>query len=451
MTITRRRFGQLSGLAAGSALLPQPVRAAAAPDVTLEVAPYTLEASPRHHIRTVAYNGKVPGPLLRMRQGQEQVIEVRNLSKDPEVVHWHGLFLPSDIDGAMEEGTPMIDPGSQVRLSFKPDPPGFRWFHTHTFAGKDLTKAQYGGLHGFLLIESRDNPGDYDREVFLALHDWDGHFEGGDDGYMNPVYDVSTINGKMLGFGEPVRVKQGDRALMHVLNSSPTEVHWIALAGHSFQVIALDGNAVLQPQTVAMLRLAPAERVSAVVAMNNPGAWVLGEVRKHIQSAGMGIVIEYAGAQGRPAWTQPESLIWNYRQFAAPGETRPAGEEIIRIELAFDSKFQGHGNEELWRINGKSYPHTDEPNLKAGQRYRLVMKNLSMDDHPMHLHRHTFEIRQVDGSPELRGLRKDVVLVPAKTTAEVEFLANNPGRTLFHCHQQDHMDRGFMMVFRYAQ
>jgi FtsP/CotA-like multicopper oxidase with cupredoxin domain len=178
--------------------------------------------------------------------------------------------------------------------------------------------------------------------------------------------------------------------------------------------------------------------------------WVLGEVRKHIQSAGMGTVIEYAGASGKPAWTQPESLIWNYRQFAEPETTEEAGGEVTRIELVFDSKFQGHGNEELWRINGKSYPHTDEPSLREGQRYRLVMKNQSMDDHPMHLHRHTFEVRRVDAGPEMRGLRKDVLLVPAKTTAEVEFLANNPGRTLFHCHQQDHMDRGFMMVFRYA-
>jgi FtsP/CotA-like multicopper oxidase with cupredoxin domain len=448
--ITRRRFGQLSGLAAGSVLLPQSVRAATPPDITLEIAPYTLEASPKHRFHTLAYNGQIPGPLLRMRQGQEQTIEIRNLSGDPEVVHWHGLFLPSEIDGAMEEGTPMIAPGSSVRYSLKPDPSGFRWFHTHTFAGKDLTKAQYGGLHGFLLIEQGDAPGNYDREVFLGLHDWGGHFQGGDDGYMNPVYDVSTINGKMLGFGEPVRVKQGDRVLIHVLNSSPTEVHWIALAGHSFRIIALDGNAVPQPQTGAMLRLAPAERVSAVVEMNNPGAWVLGEVRKHIQSAGMGVVIEYAGSAGKPAWTQPESLIWDYRQFAASEETKPGGENVTRIDLTFDSKFQGHGNEELWRINGKSYPHTDEPILKSGERYRLVMKNLSMDDHPMHLHRHTFEVRRVGGSPEIHGLRKDVILVPAKTTAEVEFVANNPGKTLFHCHQQDHMDRGFMMVFHYA-
>jgi FtsP/CotA-like multicopper oxidase with cupredoxin domain len=449
--LTRRRFGHLSGLAAGSRLLPRLARAATAPDITLEIAPCTLEASPRHHLRTVAYNGQIPGPLLRMRQGQEYTIEVQNRTGDPEIVHWHGLYLPPEIDGAMEEGTPMIAPGATVRYTFKPEPAGFRWYHTHTFAGNDLTRAQYGGQHGSLLIEPRENPGRYDRELFLALHDWSGHFESSDDGSMNPVYDVSTINGKMLGFGEPVRVKQDERVLLHVLNSSPTEVHWIALAGHGFQVIALDGNPVPQPQTVPMLRLAPAERVSAVVEMTSPGIWVLGEVRKHIQAAGMGIVVEYAGATGKAAWTQPEKLLWNYRQFSAPGETRISGDEVQRINLAFDSKFQGHGNEELWRINGKSYPHTDEPVLKTGQRYRLVMKNLSMDDHPMHLHRHTYEVRQVEGGPEIHGLKKDVLLVPAKTTAEVEFLADHPGRTLFHCHQQDHMDRGFMMVFRYAE
>lgn len=451
--LTRRQFAQLSGMAAGSVLLPGISGAAVSPDVTIEIAPYTLEASPKHHFRTIAYNGQIPGPLLRMTQGRQQTVEVRNLTADPEIVHWHGLYLPSEVDGAMEEGTPMIAPGATVRFSIKPDPPGFRWFHTHTFAGNNLARAQYSGQHGFLMIEPRENPASYDREIFLGLHDWGGHFAGGDDGFMKPQYEVSTINGKMLDFGEPLRVKQGERVLMHLLNSSPTEVHWIALAGHSFHVISLDGNPVPQPQTVPMLRLAPAERVSAIVDMNTPGVWILGEVRKHIREAGMGIVLEYAGATGKPQWTQPADLVWNYRQFAASGEITTGANSAsaaTRIDLAFDSKFQGHGNEELWRINGKSYPHTDEPALKAGQRYRLVLKNLSMDDHPMHLHRHTFEVRQVDGSPELHGLNKDVVLVPAKSTAEVEFVANNPGRTLFHCHQQDHMDRGFMMVFRYA-
>lgn len=452
-SMTRRHFAQLSGMAAGSLAFSGMARAAAVPDVTLEIAPHALEVSPKHHIRTVAYNGQIPGPLFRMREGEHRSVEIRNLTKDAEVVHWHGLYLPSEIDGAMEEGTPMIAPGASTRYDMTPKPAGFRWYHTHTFAGKNLTRAQYGGLHGFLLIEPRDNPAAYDREVFLGLHDWNGQFLSSDDGYMNPVYDLATVNGKMLGSGDPVKVKQCERIMIHILNSSPTEVHWISFSGHSFRVVALDGNAVPQPRMVSMLRIAPAERASAIVEMNNPGVWILGEVREHIQASGMGIVIEYADSSGKPVWMQPKDLVWNYRQFASSGDAAQ-NQDAKTIELVFDSKFQGHGNEELWRINGLGYPQNSTPGnsavLQTGQRYRLIMKNKSMDDHPMHLHRHTFEVRRIEDSGEIAGMRKDVVLVRAGGTVEVEFLADNPGKTLFHCHQQDHMDRGFMMVFNYA-
>jgi len=290
----------------------------------------------------------------------------------------------------------------------------------------------------------------FDREVFLALHDWGGREEPSADGSAMPDYEAATINGKMLGFGEPVKVKQGERVMLHVLNSSPTEVHWVALAGHRFQVVALDGNAVPQPKTVPMLRLAPAERVSAIVTMDAPGVWVLGEVRKHVYAMGMGIVIEYANASGAPKWIQPEELVWDYAQFAEPAQfTEEAQGGVIEIPLTFDSKFEGHGNPEIWRINGKSYPDVESRPLEAGRRYRLAMKNQSTDDHPIHLHRHTFEVVNVGGAA-MRGLMKDVLLVPAGRTSAVEFTASHPGNTLFHCHQQDHMDRGFMMVFRYA-
>jgi FtsP/CotA-like multicopper oxidase with cupredoxin domain len=445
--MTRRRFGQMGAMAAACVVMGG--AGGAEPDFTLEIAPYVVEASPKHRIRTVAYNGQVPGPLLRMKEGREVSVVVRNLSPEAEVVHWHGLFLPSEVDGAMEEGTPMIPAGATTTLRFRPEPAGFRWFHTHTSAGGDLRKAQYGGQHGFLMVDGSESAVAHDREFFLALHDWEGSLLGGDDGSMNPVYEVSTINGKMMGFSEPLRVKQGERVLLHVLNSSPTEVHWIALAGHKFQVVALDGNAVPRPQTVDMLRLGPAERVCALVTMDAPGVWVMGEVRRHVQAAGMAVVVEYAGANGQPKWIQPDDLRWNYDQFASADASGGAG-EVERISLVFDSKFKGHGSEEMWTINGKSYPETAEPALVAGRRYRLMMKNVSMDDHPVHLHRHSFEVRRVGGGAELQGLKKDVVIVPAKSTAEVEFLANHPGRTLFHCHQQNHMDKGFMMVFRYA-
>jgi FtsP/CotA-like multicopper oxidase with cupredoxin domain len=121
-----------------------------------------------------------------MREGEAQSVQIRNLTKDSEVVHWHGLYLPPDIDGAMEEGTPMIAPCASTRYTMTALPAGFRWYHTHTFAGKNLTKAQYDGLHGSLLIEPHDNPAEYDREVFLGLHEWSGQFLSSGDGYMNP-------------------------------------------------------------------------------------------------------------------------------------------------------------------------------------------------------------------------------------------------------------------------
>ena len=267
---------------------------------------------------------------------------------------------------------------------------------------------------------------------------------------MDPIYEVSTINGRTLGFGEPLRVKPGQQVLLHLVNTSATEPHWIALAGHQFRVIALDGNPVPQPQLVSMLRLSPAERVCAIVEMNNPGVWVMGEVRKHVMAAGMGVVVEYADRSGKLQWQQPNNLIWDYLQFAAPGPALPSASSAIEIPLVIESKFAGHGAMDKWMINGKSYPDTETVALTYGQRYRLLFRNKSSDDHPVHLHRHSFELRRFSGQPETHGIRKDTVLVPANSEVDVEFTADNPGLTLFHCHQQNHMDLGFMMLFRYA-
>jgi FtsP/CotA-like multicopper oxidase with cupredoxin domain len=114
---------------------------------------------------------------------------------------------------------------------------------------------------------------------------------------------------------------------------------------------------------------------------------------------------------------------------------------------------------ESWTINGESYPNARVEPLLSGRRYRLQFINKSIDDHPVHLHRHSFELRRLGmpltggrGAPPdaLGGILKDVLLVDSQTRAEVEFTANHPGATLFHCHQQNHMDLGFMLLLDYA-
>jgi FtsP/CotA-like multicopper oxidase with cupredoxin domain len=231
------------------------------------------------------------------------------------------------------------------------------------------------------------------------------------------------------------------------VNASATMTHWLALPGHTFKVLALDGNLVPVQASVQALRLAPAERAGVLVTMNSPGVWVLGETRDDIRKAGMGIVIEYAGQQGDAKWMEPAEKLWDYRRFATPDAE--SIQPDVRVPLVFDSKFHGHGALETFTINGKSFPHTDTITLYAGKRYRLMMENKSTDDHPVHLHRHTFEVTSLNGQP-FSGLRKDVVVVSAKGRAEVDFVADDPGLTLFHCHQQVHMDFGFMTLFNYA-
>jgi FtsP/CotA-like multicopper oxidase with cupredoxin domain len=416
-------------------------------DVRLEIAPLKLEIAPKKIIHTVAYNGSVPGPLIRWPEGKPITIDVVNHTDVPEIVHWHGLWIPSDEDGAMEEGSPMIVPGGQRRYHFTPQPAGFRWYHTHAFAGHDLKRGGYTGQFGCFYIDPKQAPGAYDQEIFLTLHDWNAYMGGGGDASMDAFYDYSTINDRMLGHGDPIKVREGQRVLFHVLNASATATHWLAFAGHEFTVVGMDGNEVPRQTKAPAVRLAPAERLDLLVEMNRPGVWVLGETRAEIRKTGMGIVVEYANQPGEPRWIDPPETLWNYALFAK--QTSVATEPDERVLLVFESKFHGHGDFDFWTINGKSYPETDIIPLKEGRHYRLAMRNKSSDDHPIHLHRHTFEVTSLDGKP-LSGLRKDVVVVKANSEAEIDFVAANPGATLFHCHQQTHMDFGFMMLFRYV-
>src|SRR5215469_555428 len=130
-------------------------------------------------------------------------------------------------------------------------------------------------------------------------------------------YRTFTINGRMLGHGEPLGVKRGERVLFHVLNGSATEIRSLALPGHPFNVVAMDGNPLPKPVRVPVLWLGTAERISAVVEMNHPGVWILGDTADDDRHHGMGIVIEYAGQKGKPQWTTPPDVHWNYLHFGS--------------------------------------------------------------------------------------------------------------------------------------
>lgn len=454
--IPRRRFLQSVGAGlvgalpiAGSILQqPQLEPPAAKADFTLHIQPVTVELSPKHSYKTTGYNGSAPGPIIKVPEGKTISIDVFNDTDEQEIVHWHGLQIPSNVDGSTEEGTPSVAPRQCVRYTFAASPSGTRWYHTHVAAGRNVNRATYTGQFGFFYIQPRSEPGDYDAEYFLAFKEWDPFWttQMGNGDSLDVGYKRFSINDRSLGFGEPLRVKAGQRIMLRILNASATLLRRIAFAGHRFHVLALDGNPVASPQDVDVLELGPAERVDALVTMNTPGVWVLGAADDHDREAGMGIVVEYAGQSGPPVWRPASRAPWSYTAFGTSGAGSP---QAVPIPLVFRKKFVSSHWQDKWTINGKQFPHTDPIPVKTGGLYRLIYDNKSDEAHPIHLHRHTFELVKIGGVPT-RGVKKDVVMVAANSQVEVELLANNPGPTLFHCHNQMHMDFGFMTLFQYV-
>lgn len=246
MAVDRRTLLRLGGATALSSALPKmataqspvapasPVEGAA--DHTVGIGSGLVELAPDQIISTTTYNGQFPGPLLRFDEGRQVVVDIHNDTDTPEQLHWHGQTVPVDVDGAAEEGTPFIPARGMRRIAFTPGPTGLRFYHTHLTSGADLSGGQYGGQVGPVYIEPRHEPGRYDREVFLTLKEFQPVLSRGGDmamDFLSPAtrvkaleetgesamqaslakgmphglevgYSLFSINGRMLGHGEPV-------------------------------------------------------------------------------------------------------------------------------------------------------------------------------------------------------------------------------------------------------
>ena len=484
MTIDRRSFLKVAGLAPFVGAVPRALWAGAQgsdakADYTIRIATGLVDLAPGHIVSTTLYNDQFPGPLLRFKEGQRAVVDVFNDTDTPELVHWHGQMVASEVDGAFEEGTPFVPAHGMRRIAFVPRPSGFRFYHTHVMAGADLNRGTYTGQAGPVYIEPTDNAGAYDREIFLVLKEFEPSWSRGGDMAMDMLagaplqalqvmgkttdaerkgtpkgfeagYALFSINGRMRGHGEPLRVKTGERVLFHVLNASATEIRSLALPGHVFRVVALDGNPVPTPATVPVLWLGTAERVSAIVDMKHPGTWMMGDLADDDRRHGMGMVVEYAGRKGPALWVKPQPFRWDYTRFGKPRATPAPPDETIEMTIVKHNA-AAHGFN-VWTLNGEAFSHEAiKPmyTLQQGLRYRLTFRNASDDVHPLHLHRHSFELIRVGGKATA-GVMKDVVMLGGFQELELDFVADNPGLTLFHCHQQVHMDFGFMALFTYA-
>lgn len=233
-------------------------------DITLRIERAQIEVAPGSTITTTAYNGSVPGPLVRMKEGVPATVDIINQTDIPEYVHWHGFEISPELDGTAEEGSLVVPPGGHLQYEITPLNSGSRYVHSHAMAMTDLSHGVYSGQFAFVHVEPKRSPGLYDQEIFLSTHEWEPRLvpeqedesaeedddEGeGNGGSMEIRYGIRSINGKALGHGEPIRVKEGQRVLFHVLNASATENVQLYLPGHKFYVVALMATRSLAPDT----------------------------------------------------------------------------------------------------------------------------------------------------------------------------------------------------------
>jgi FtsP/CotA-like multicopper oxidase with cupredoxin domain len=452
----------------------------------LETRQVMWELAPGKRIKAMAYNRQVPGPELRLQEGERVRVVLTNALSEPTTLHWHGVDVPNAMDGVPGLTQKPVAPGETFVYEFDARPAGTRWYHTHFASATQLDL----GLYAPMVIEpAQSDPFPFDREYTLVLDDWVtgsgpaltrtvegtarargrmggmmggmmGRGMGGMMGGMGCMmggmmggsrslaYDTMTINGKAYPATEPLLVHKGERVRLRLINASADHTHIVRLAGHRLQVTHTDGNPLEQPVDVDAVPITPSERYDVQFVADHPGAWILACAEPGHARAGEQVQVVYKGHENAPS-VAPEGVVtdlqvWHY----GLGQGRQLLSSPSGQKRAFDLTLSGGMmGSDVWTVNGQQYPNVDPLRLRQGDLARVRFLNHSMEAHPMHLHGQSFRVLAVNGQPLARPLVKDIVDVEAHMgTVDVEFVASNPGDWLFHCHKPMHMEGGMMAL-----
>ena len=443
--------------------------------LSLTVGRTRWELGPGKVVEAYAYNGRVPGPELRVSEGDTIRLTVTNELSEPTTVHWHGVEVPVGMDGVPRLSQEPIPPGGSFTYEFVATPAGTRWYHAHF---NELSQ-QGGGLVGALIVEPRQaaTPAP-DREYTLVTNEWvtgtappaqpstptpptsggrggmmgsggmmgpggTGGMMGSDSG--TPYFDTFAVNGKAYPNVPPLMVRQGERVRLRLINAGATQTQAFALAGHTLTITHSDGNPLARPLEAAAVLLGVGERADVEFLADNPGRWQLRGLMPGQADDGLAVDIVYGGHEADPVrGFAPDTRFRPARYADFAGPPHPAGPDRT-YELTLSG---GMMDPDVWTINGKSYPYTDHLDVQPGERVRLKLFNMSMEDHQMHLHGHTFQVVAIGGRP-VDGPLKDTITVRHMEQYEIEFVANNPGAWLFHCHNLEHMSGGLIAEVHY--
>lgn len=454
----RRGFLALAGAATAAALSPALVPAqAAARRLRVSAASQALVGQGNPPTAVWAYDGTVPGPELRYRQGERLRIEVENALDAGTTVHWHGIRLPNAMDGVPYLTQPPIAPGGE-RFLYEFDLPdaGTYWYHPHLGSPEQVGR----GLYGALIVEEHDPPA-VDRDVVWVLSDWRldreaknvGDFRGFmDSSHAGRIGNTVTVNGAVR---ESFGVRAGERIRLRLINASNARIYGLRFEGHEPWVIAFDGQPI-EPYRQANGRvvLGPAQRADLVIDCGGaPGSRHRVVDDFYPQRAYRLLDLAYSGdAAARDASRPAPRLPAN--PFPKPDLGRAERHRIVfggGMMGAMPDQRKHKGM--FWSVNGQpaaddTHHHAPLLTLARGRSCVFELINDTAWHHPIHLHGHVFNVLSREGKSAERGESGDTVLIDPKTRAEIAFVADNPGNWMLHCHILEHLASGMMATIR---
>ncbi len=485
-SVTRRMALRGGGLSAAAALLsatPRTGALAAAPEASaysLEPAPATaaLLSTGQPHTAVWAYNKEVPGPVLRLRQGEPFRSVVRNGLTEGTTVHWHGIRLPNAMDGVPFLTQKPITPNGSFTYAFTPPDAGTFWYHPHEHTAGEMGR----GMAGALIVEEREPPA-FDRDLLWVLQDWEmepnGSLLPGFDTFMQAamagrIGNVVTINGSRHA---GISLRAGERIRLRLVNACLARFMALRFAGHRVVVVALDGQPVTQPFVPAGERvlIAPAQRVDLLLdTVGDPGGrypvtddFYGGRLTYQLTE------LAYTKQPRRHPHLPTQLPVLKPNPVPAPDLRDPVRHRLTIVGGMMGGLGGGGGMmsggmmggmgmmadgkptlaTKIWGIRG---PHGMNDGMAPiftiplGRTALITLENQTRWWHPMHLHGYSFTVLSRNGVAARHPHLRDTVILRPNDTVTFAFAADNPGQWMFHCHVIEHQATGLMTVIRVA-
>lgn len=413
-------------------------------DYQFEAFEFPWEIAPGKSVVAWGFNGRVPGPTIRAKKGDTLVLRLKNSLTEPTIVHWHGIRLPSAMDGTGEVQKP-IQPGEEFEYRFDLPDAGTFWYHSH----HNETVQMERGMYGAIIVEDELDPV-VDAEKVFMIDDMKltANFEFTRPSWALPRLiekhdgrqgDTLLINGKMDSI---INIHAGQIERWRFINSSGARYFKLHLGGKAFKIIGTDGGLIEKPVSVTEALIVPGERLDIIV-----GPFAQGEI----------IPIE-ALSYNRTTFLKPKrqtfasvKVLEEKHSLASISHTLRTIEPLATQDAAINRAVKLSVGPSLkngldFKVNGGL--HIQDSPVIVGELQVWEINNVSLMDHPFHLHGFFFQILEINGKvPEFKAWKDTVNLTP-RTKVKIAFLPDNrPGKWMYHCHILEHHAAGMMANF----